>query len=109
MHSIAVTWILEPGTLIIGKNMTLTCTINSVDTIDLAVTRQWSKGTELIAYNGHLDKPLKYSEILTTKNEFRLLIKNISVSDVTSVYQCQYSFETYTKGLDINTENFECK
>lgn len=100
---------LEPGILIIGNNITLTCKINSVDTIDLAVTRQWSKGTELIAYNGHLDKPSKYSEILTKKNEFSLLIKNLTVSDVTSIYQCQYSFETCTKGLAINTANFECK
>ncbi|CAC5393285.1 unnamed protein product [Mytilus coruscus] len=89
------------------RTMTLTCTINSRDTIDLEVTRQWSKGAELIAYKGHLDKPSKYSEILSTRNKFSLLIKNLTVSDVTSIYQCQYSFETCTKGLNIDTENFE--
>ncbi|XP_076088701.1 uncharacterized protein LOC143059097 [Mytilus galloprovincialis] len=102
-----VTWELRPGILRIGGTMTLTCTIQNVDTIDNNMPRQWSKGAELIAYNGHLDKPSKYTEILTPTNEFSLLIKNLTVSDVTAIYQCQYSFEACTKGLDIDSENFE--
>ncbi|CAG2204099.1 unnamed protein product [Mytilus edulis] len=89
----------------IGEPVTLTCTVHGVKTIDQNLTRQWSKGTESIVYNGHLDKPSEYREILTTHNQFGLLIKNLTESDLTSNYQCRYNFDTLSK--QINAENFE--
>ncbi|CAC5383225.1 unnamed protein product [Mytilus coruscus] len=91
----------------IGEPVILTCTVHSEETIDYNRTRQWLKGTESIVYNGHLDKPSEYMEILTTHNQFKLLIRNLTESDLTSNYQCRYGFDTCTRKLQINAENFE--
>ncbi|XP_052079805.1 uncharacterized protein LOC127717961 isoform X2 [Mytilus californianus] len=103
----SVTWEREPGIMRISEPVTLICTVHGVQTIDQNLTRQWSKGTESIVYNGHLDKPSEYKEILTTHNQFGLLVKNLTESDLTSNYQCRYNFDTVSKKLQINAENFE--
>ncbi|XP_052103125.1 uncharacterized protein LOC127736607 [Mytilus californianus] len=103
----SLTWEREPCIMRIGEPVTLICTVHGVKTIDQNLTRQWSKGTESIVYNGHLDKPSEYKEILTAHNQFGLLIENLTESDLTSNYQCRYNFDTSSKKLQINAENFE--
>lgn len=104
-----MTWERELGVMRIGQPVTLICTVHDEKTIDYNRTRQWLKGTELIVYNGHLDKPSEYKEILTSHNKFKLLIKNLTESDLTSNYQCRYGFDTVTRRLQINAWIFECK
>ncbi|VDI50283.1 Hypothetical predicted protein, partial [Mytilus galloprovincialis] len=105
--STSVTWEREPGVMRIGEPVTLICTVHDEKTIDYNRTRQWLKGTELIVYNGHLDKPSEYKEILTSHNQFKLLIKNLTESDLTSNYQCRYGFDIVTRRLQIKRGIFE--
>lgn len=89
--------------------MSLVCTVNGVENLNRSLTRQWSKGHELICYNGHPRDPLKYEEILINGNQFKLQINNVTDSDLNCKYQCRYSFKTETKKLGISSDNFECK
>lgn len=103
-----VTWKVENEVIHIGDTINLTCTVNGVISINQGVTRQWSKGSNLVCHNGKSTNPLKYKEYISG-NQFKLEIKNITESDLNCKYQCRYNFNTYTRTLDIHTDNFECK
>lgn len=92
----------------IGGTVVLTCTVHEVEVIDTGEPRQWSKGSSLVCYNGKPTNPLKYMETLY-KNKFKLLIYNVTEADLNRDYQCLYSFDVYSKTLNITEENFECK
>ncbi|XP_071148628.1 uncharacterized protein [Mytilus edulis] len=97
----------EPEIIRIGETLSLACTVGDVNIIDQGLIRQWTKGPELICYNGHPIDPLKYSEIVTKDNQFKLQINNVTDSDLQCNYQCRYSFETQTKKIEISRHNFE--
>ncbi|XP_052079785.1 uncharacterized protein LOC127717945 [Mytilus californianus] len=102
-----VFWTFEPEVIRIGETLSLVCTVADVDIIDQGLIRQWTKGPELICYNGHPIDPIKYSEIVTNDNQFKLQINNVTESDLQCNYQCRYSFETQTKKIEISRHNFE--
>lgn len=89
----------------IGDTINLTCTVHGVKSIDNGVIRQWSKGLELVCYNGNPTNTWKYKEYISG-NQFKLQIRNITEADLNSKYQCRYQFAIKTKTLD---EYFECK
>lgn len=74
--SFLVSLILITDVIVFGGDITLTCTVNGISTIDKEVTRQWSMRTddELLCYNGRINNPKKYEETLTSKNQFSLRI-----------------------------------
>lgn len=102
----SVTWEAETKIIRIGETVVLTCTVHNVTMIDSGVTRQWFKESSPVYYNGQPTNPLKYNESLD-KNQFKLIIFNITEDDLNCEYQCQYSFETFAKKLEITTQNFE--
>ncbi|CAC5412725.1 unnamed protein product [Mytilus coruscus] len=90
----------------IGETVVLTCTVHDAEVIDPGETRQWSKGSSLFFYNGRPTIPMKYMESLK-RNQFQLLIYNVTEADLNSEYECLYGFDTYSKTLNITEENFE--
>lgn len=104
-----VTLNVQPEIIRINQNIIITCTVHGIDIINSNLTRQWSKGPELICYNGHPIDSIKYLEILTSGNQFKLQIKNITESDVNYKYQCRYGFDSQTKNIQASKDNFECK
>lgn len=46
---------------------------------------------------------------MTERNEFSLMIINVTESDLNSIYQCRYEFSTVKQMIRINEMNFECK
>lgn len=89
--------------------MTLICTIDNLVTINKGLIRQWSKGSELLCFNGNPIDSEKYIESVTDGNQFKLQINNLTESDLNGKYKCRYSFETQTKDVDLLEINFECK
>lgn len=89
--------------------MTLICTINNLVTLNKGLIRQWSKGSELICFNGHPIDSQKYKEIVTEGNQFKLQINNLTELDLNCKYKCRYSFETQTQDIDISKISFERK
>lgn len=102
-----VTWEFEPDIIRLGGTMTLICTIDNLMTINKGLIRQWSKGSELICFNGHPIDSKKYIEIVTDGNQFKLQINNLTESDLNDKYKCRYSFETQTKDVNLSEINFE--
>ncbi|CAC5412731.1 unnamed protein product [Mytilus coruscus] len=94
-----ISLVIQPGILLIHQNINITCTVHGIDIINSNLTRQWSKGPDLICYNGISVDSSKYIEFLTSGNQFKLQIKNVSESDLDSQYQCRYGFETQQKML----------
>ncbi|CAC5380203.1 unnamed protein product [Mytilus coruscus] len=87
--------------------MNITCTVHGIDSINSKLTRQWSKGPDLICYNGHPIDSNKYTEILTTGNQFKLQVKNVSESDLNCKYQCRYGFEAHAKNIQLSKDKYE--
>ncbi|XP_052079780.1 uncharacterized protein LOC127717939 isoform X4 [Mytilus californianus] len=102
-----VSWTLKPEIIRIGETLSLLCTVDGIDSINGGLIRQWTKGSELICFNGHPINPDKYREIQQNGNQFELKIYNISESDLQCKYQCRYGFDTQTKKLEISEHNFE--
>ncbi|XP_071148151.1 uncharacterized protein [Mytilus edulis] len=102
-----VTLDFQPEILRINENINITCTVKGIDKINSKLTRQWSKGPDLICYNGHPIDPSKYTEILTHGNQFKLQIKNVSELDFNCKYQCRYGFEARAKSIQSSKNNFE--
>ncbi|CAC5380198.1 unnamed protein product [Mytilus coruscus] len=98
---------VQPEIIRINQNINITCTVHGIDIINSNLTRQWSKGPDLICYNGHPIDSSKYTEVLTSGNQFKLQIKNISESDVNYKYQCRYGFEAQAKNIESSKDNFE--
>lgn len=94
-----------------GEPLKLTCTVHGISNININITRQFAKGNDgdLLCYNGHITETKKYQEIVSEGNRFSLMIKNITESDVNSIYQCRYEFSTVKQMIRINKTNFECK
>lgn len=109
MFILLVSLIFRPEVIRLGETLSLICTVAGVNAINGGLIRQWTKGPELICYNGHPINPDKYNEILKNGNQFELQIYNVSESDLRCKYQCRYSFDTHTKGIQISKHNFECK
>ncbi|XP_052063310.1 uncharacterized protein LOC127702979 [Mytilus californianus] len=109
MVNAGVTLTLETQTIKMGESLILTCTVHGISKINPDVTRQFAKGSngDLLCYNGHITQTKKYEEILSDGNEFRLRIKNVTESDVNSIYQCRYRFFTVKQMIGINEMNFE--
>lgn len=103
-----MSWEVETKIMHIGETVVLTCTVHNVTVIDPEQTRQWSKGSSLICYNGRPTNPWKYMESLN-RNTFKLHIYNTTEADLNSEYECLYSFDTSSKKLKITAENFESK
>lgn len=97
-----VSWTFKPDVIRIGETLYLVCTITDVDVIDDALIRQWTKGPELICYNGHPINRYKYKEVIKNGNQIELQINNVTDSDLRCKYQCRYSFETQTKGIHLS-------
>lgn len=102
-----VSLIFRPEVIRLGETLSLICTVAGVDTLNGGLIRQWTKGPELICYNGHPINPNKYTELLKNGNQFELQINNVTESDLRCKYQCRYSFDTQTKGIEISKHNFE--
>ncbi|CAC5400625.1 unnamed protein product [Mytilus coruscus] len=102
-----VSWTFKPEIIRIGETLSLLCTVDGIDSINGGLIRQWTKGSELICFNGHPINPDKYREIQQNGNQFELKIYNISESDLQCKYQCRYGFDTQTKKLEISEHNFE--
>ncbi|XP_076087588.1 uncharacterized protein LOC143058010 [Mytilus galloprovincialis] len=102
-----VSLIFRPEIIRLGETLSLICTVSGVNNIDGGLIRQWTKGPELICYNGHPINSDKYTEILKNGNQFELQINNVTESDLRCKYQCRYSFDTQTKGIEISKHNFE--
>lgn len=102
-----VTLDFQPEILRINENIDIICTVKGIANINRKLTRQWSKGPDLICYNGHPIDPSKYTEILTYGNQFKLQIKNVSESDFNCKYQCRYGFEAQAKIIQSSKNNFE--
>ncbi|CAC5383267.1 unnamed protein product [Mytilus coruscus] len=100
---------LQSKIIRIGRTINLTCTVHGIDEIDNKLTRQWSKGLDIISYNGHSTIADKYNEILTSWNQFKMEIYNVSESDVNCNYKCRYGFESHVKRIQLSRNNFECK
>lgn len=103
-----VTWEVETKIIRISENVVLTCTVHEVKAIDIGEPRQWYTESSLVCYNGKPTNPLKYMEALY-KNKFKLLIYNVTEADLNRDYQCLYSFDVFSKTLNITEDNFECK
>ncbi|VDI35563.1 Hypothetical predicted protein, partial [Mytilus galloprovincialis] len=97
----------QPEIIRINKNIDIICTVKGIANINRKLTRQWSKGPDLICYNGHPIDPFKYTEILTNGNQFKLQINNVSESDFNCKYQCRYGFEARAKSIQSSKNNFE--
>lgn len=91
------------------EDINITCTVHGIQIINRKLTRQWSKGPDLICYNGHSIDSNKYTEISTTGNQFKLHIRNVSESDFNSKYQCRYGFEAHAENIRLTKDNFECE
>lgn len=106
--NILVTLNFQPEILRISENIYIICTVEGIANINSKLTRQWSKGPDLICYNGQSIDSSKYKEILTHGNQFKLQIKNVSESDLDCQYQCRYGFETQAKML-LSKNYLECE
>lgn len=97
-----VSWTFKPDVIRIGETIYLICTVTDVDAIDVALIRQWTKGPDLICYNGHPINRYKYREVIKNGNQIELQINNVTDSDLRCKYQCRYSFETQTKRIHLS-------
>lgn len=104
-----VTLNFRPEIVRINQNISITCTVHGIDNINVKLTRQWSKGPDLICYNGHPIDSAKYTETLQSGNQFILHISNVTELDVNCKYQCRYGFESNAKSIKSTKEHFECK
>ncbi|XP_052079797.1 uncharacterized protein LOC127717957 isoform X2 [Mytilus californianus] len=102
-----VTLNFQPEIVRMHQNINITCTVHGIDNINNKLTRQWSKGPDLICYNGHPIDSSKYTETLPSGNQFILQIRNVTESDVNCKYQCRYGFEAQAKSIQFSKENFE--
>ncbi|VDI71939.1 Hypothetical predicted protein, partial [Mytilus galloprovincialis] len=102
-----VTLNFQPEIVRINQNISIECTVHGIDTINVKLTRQWSKGPDLICYNGHPIDSDKYTETLSYGNQFILHIRNVTESDVNCKYQCRYGFESNAKSIKSTKEHFE--
>lgn len=104
-----MSWTFKPEIIRIGETLSLLCTVDGIYSINGGLIRQWTKGSELICFNGHPINLDKYREIQQNGNIFELKIYNVTESDLQCKYQCRYGFDTQTKKLEISEKNFECK
>ncbi|CAC5380204.1 unnamed protein product [Mytilus coruscus] len=102
-----VTLNFQPEIVRMHQNINITCTVHGIDNINNKLTRQWSKGPDLICYNGHPIDSSKYTEPLPSGNQFILQIRNVTESDVNCKYQCRYGFEAQAKSIQSSKYNFE--
>ncbi|XP_052103129.1 uncharacterized protein LOC127736614 [Mytilus californianus] len=102
-----VTLNVQPEIVHIHQNINITCTVHGIDNINDKLTRQWSKGPDLICYNGHPIDSSKYTETLPYGNQFILHIRNVTESDVNCKYQCRYGFEAQAKSIQSSKDDLE--
>ncbi|XP_076089072.1 uncharacterized protein LOC143059455 [Mytilus galloprovincialis] len=102
-----VTLNFQPEIVRINQNISIACTVHGIDNINVKLTRQWSKGPDLICYNGHPIDSAKYKETLQSGNQFILHIRNVTEADVNYKYQCRYGFESHAKSIKSTKEHFE--
>ncbi|XP_076088355.1 uncharacterized protein LOC143058790 [Mytilus galloprovincialis] len=95
---------LVKDSIMLGRYIILTCTVNGLSTVDRDVTRQWSMGKndELLSYNGRINNRRKYEETIPHGNEFSLKIFNVTEKDVNVTYRCRYGFDTATYFIEMN-------
>ncbi|CAG2197456.1 unnamed protein product [Mytilus edulis] len=97
-----ITLEIATDTVLLGKDIVLTCTVNGIENIDRQTTRQWSMGNddELLCYNGRINNPRKYKENILAANEFSLTIINVTKVDLNVLYQCRYGFDAASKFIE---------
>lgn len=106
-----VYWNISSVPAIFGQNAVLTCHLKDIfiKSKDCAV-RQWSGGPDRrgLVYNGYSSDNTKYEEdVHMGSNEFSLIIKNLTESDVHVNYSCSCGFNTFTKNLSVNENSFQ--
>ena len=96
--------------VIYGDNIILTCKTGHVltDRAECPV-RQWYGGhkNKILLYNNVSRDASKYEDKTNLSSmEFSLVIKNYTESDLNINYKCSCGFNSYTKRLSINDNNF---
>ena len=96
--------------VIYGDNIILTCKTGHVLTDRTACpVRKWYEGhkDKLLLYNNVSRDATKYEDRTNlSSTEFSLVIKNYTESDLNINYTCSCGFESYTKRLVLNDEDF---
>lgn len=104
---ISVTIDFQPKIIHLNDTINLTCTVDDKESFGYA--RQWSKEHHIICFNGFTIDTAKYKEIQTSENQFTLQIRNVSASDVNSMYQCRFGFKESSTTTSTLKDHFECK
>jgi hypothetical protein len=89
-----------------GDNIILTC---KTDKISACSVRQWYNGDQnkLLLFNSGSVDATKYEDKTNlSSTEFSLVIKNYTESDLNINYKCSCGFNSYTKLLGLNDNNF---
>ena len=95
--------------VVYGDNIILTCKTGHVltDRGGACEVRRWYSGKNYFLFNGVSRDETKYEERTDiSSTEFSLVIKNYNVSDLNINYTCSCDFESYTKRLGLNDEDF---
>jgi len=95
--------------VIYGDNIILTCKTGHVltDRRDGCRVRQWYGDNKILLYNRRSVDATKYEDRTNIPStEFSLVIKNYTESDLNINYTCSCGFESYTKRLGLNDNNF---
>lgn len=94
-----LSWNLVTYPPVFGQAIELRCTVTGAACCN-NFTRIWSKGATQIIANGVTSMPAKYSEALdAANNQFSLIIRNLSESDLNVVYTCSYLNDSPAKSL----------
>jgi hypothetical protein len=92
--------------VVYGDNIILTC---KTDKISACSVRHWYNGDQnkLLLYNDASVDATKYEDKTNlSSTEFSLVIKNCTESDLNINYTCSCGFNSYTKLLGLNDNNF---
>ena len=95
--------------VIYGDNIILTCKTGHVltDRSDRCQIRQWYSNRTRLLFNGGSVDATKYEDRINASSmEFSLVIKNYTESDLNIDYTCSCDFQSYTRRLGLNDEDF---
>lgn len=102
-------WSIANTPIIYGKNIVLTCETGKTLLNGNCPVRQWFSGPQYkqLIYNSYPSIKTKYEDRTNlSTTHFSLVIKNCTEADLNINYTCSCGFESYTKNLSINEDNF---